>query len=81
MCTKARLVQGGQTSDWTDFHAENASFANVMRLQGDQPAFLEVSIDPAAHGPAGMGHITRGVMLKTADGKELDFELAANIVP
>jgi hypothetical protein len=54
--------------------------ANV-RLSQSQPAYLEVTVDPAAHGERGLGPIQRAVLLKTANGQELRFELAAHIMP
>lgn len=52
-----------------------------MRLVEGRPAILEVTIDPAAHGDRGQGPIKRGVLLKTASGQELRFELSATVTP
>jgi hypothetical protein len=54
--------------------------ANV-RLSQDQPAYLEVTVDPVAHGERGLGPIQRAVLLKTASGQELRFDLAAHVTP
>ncbi|HBY98302.1 MAG: hypothetical protein M5U01_37250 [Ardenticatenaceae bacterium] len=79
MCTKARLVQADQVSEWFGMsHGGSAPVVDVPLEQG-QAAFLEVSIDPAAHGPAGIGPIQRGVMVRTADGQELQFVLEATV--
>ncbi len=51
-----------------------------FRLVAGQPAHLEVTIDPAAHGEAGLGPIRRGVTVKTTSGQELQFELAAQVI-
>lgn len=53
--------------------------ANV-HLGPEQAAYLEVSIDPAAHGDAGLGPIQRGTLLKTASGQSLEFLLTANVL-
>ncbi len=81
MCTKARLVQGKTISPWFGMPMSSAPVppANV-RLAVGTPAYLEVTIDPAAHGEGGLGDIKRGVSLKTAAGQELAFELAARVV-
>lgn len=54
--------------------------ANV-RLSAGQPAYLEVSIDPAAHGDQAFGPILRVVTMRTASGQTMDFELRANVTP
>ncbi len=77
MCTNARLVQGGRTSQWFGMPMTNNPPPANVRLSDDEPAYLEVSIDPAAHGEAGLGQIARAVFLRTADGQELRFDLTA----
>ena len=57
-----------------------AEQAVKMWLEPDQPAYLEVSIDPAAHGDAALGPIMRMVTLRTAGGQALEFELRAKVV-
>lgn len=44
-------------------------------------ATLEVTIDPAAHGPTALGPVSRGVMLMTGSGEELRFTLKAVVTP
>jgi hypothetical protein len=51
-----------------------------FKFNPGQPAFLEVSIDPAAHGEKGLGPIKRGVNLQTTGGQNLKFELTAQVV-
>mgnify|MGYP005853212389 CR=1 FL=1 len=52
----------------------------VFYLTGDQPAYLEVKLDPTAHGPSGVGPVTRGVTLRTSSGQQFEFELRGTIV-
>jgi hypothetical protein len=79
MCTKARLVQADQPSEWFGMsHGAGAAVVNVPLAVG-QPAYLEVSIDPTAHGPDAVGPMQRGVMVQTSEGQELQFVLAANL--
>jgi hypothetical protein len=51
-----------------------------FRVAPDQPAVVEVTIDPAAHGPQGVGPFQRGITLTTADGKVTEFVLKGTIV-
>ena len=81
MCTKARLVQAGKTSEWFGMPmGDGPSPAVDFKLVPNQSAYLEVSIDPAAHGEAGIGPIQRGVSLLTATGQGLQFQLSGIIV-
>jgi hypothetical protein len=81
MCTRARLVQGEQVSGWYSMTHGPAAPAARVRLDSDIPALLEITMDPAAHGPQGVGAVERGIILKTASGQELQFVLAANVTP
>lgn len=77
MCTRARLVQADQTSEWLGMsHAGGRAPINVA-LTPNTPAYVEISVDPAAHGPAGAGPWTRVVALKTAAGQEVQFTVKA----
>jgi hypothetical protein len=58
-------------------HGANAAAWRRWELTPGAPARLEVTIDPAAHGPNATGPISRGVVLTTAEGQELQFTLAA----
>lgn len=50
-----------------------------IKLVAGQPAYLEVRIDPAAHGEGGIGPWQRGVAVTTAGGQSLEFLLTANV--
>ncbi|MHB1006018.1 MAG: hypothetical protein ACYC3S_10295 [Chloroflexota bacterium] len=81
MCTQARLVQAGQASEWHGMPmTDGQGHAYRFKLEPDQPATLEVTIDPAAHGPQGVGPFLRGITITTNDGKEYDFEMKGTIV-
>ncbi len=41
---------------------------------------VRVAFDPAAHGPGGLGKITRVVTIHTADGSAAELVIAANVV-
>jgi hypothetical protein len=82
MCTLARLVQANQVSEWFGMQHSTTFQANVnMRLEPNEPAYLEVTVDPAAHGDAGLGAIRRTVLLKTVSDQMLQLDLIAEVVP
>jgi hypothetical protein len=60
-------------------HGANASTWRTWALTSGVPARLDVTIDPAAHGPAGIGPLSRGVMVTTSAGQELEFTLTARV--
>jgi hypothetical protein len=80
MCTQARLVQASRTSDWFGMSHGTGPQPNVI-LEAGTPAYLEVSVDPAAHGEAGLGKIHRMVWMETESGQELQFNLTAYVTP
>ena len=79
MCTKARLVQVDRVGSWASTLGSDSSRAARTRLDTGA-ARLDVQVDPAAHGEEGLGPITRGVILRTAAGQNLTFEMAAVVV-
>ena len=82
MCTRGRLVQAATVSDWFGMPMPDAPVppANIALRPGG-PSSLEISIDPAAHGEAGLGPIRRGVRLTTATGETMEFTVTATVVP
>jgi hypothetical protein len=82
MCTLARLVQANQVSDWFGMQHTPTFQSNLnLRLTPDEPAYLEVTVDPAAHGDAGLGPIRRTVLLKTQSEQILQLDLVAEVLP
>lgn len=51
-----------------------------FKLVPNEPAYLEVTVDPAAHGEAGLGPLTRRVTMQTAGGQQFSFDLTGVIV-
>lgn len=81
MCTRARLVQGGKISPWFGMPMPDSPVPDVdVQLKPGEGAYLEVTIDPAAHGRAGLGKIQRGINMKTEGGQKLTFSLTATVV-
>jgi len=61
-------------------HEQGAQKPDIKLVAG-QPAYLEVRIDPAAHGQGGAGPWTRGIAVTTAGGQRLEFIVTANVTP
>ncbi len=81
MCTLARLVQGGTVSEWYSMPMQNGSVPSPkVRLRSGEPAYLEVTINPAAHGNAGLGLLQRSVLLETEGGQRIQFDLTGDVV-
>jgi len=80
MCTTGRLVQADRASDWVGMQHDGPVKTVSFKLEPNQPAYLDVRIDPAAHGEAGLGPIERGVAIKTAANQTLEFRLTAQVV-
>lgn len=80
MCTSARLVQAGKETAWFGMPMQTTPPPANVRLRPEEPAYLEVRIDPAAHGDAGLGRMQREVLLQTASHQDLRFELTATVL-
>ena len=80
MCTNARLVQADKASNWFGMAMEGEPLPVAhMQLAANVPAYLEVVIDPAAHGDSGIGPMQRAVLLETVDGDQVEFDLSAQL--
>jgi hypothetical protein len=79
MCTKGRLVQADRQTDWFGMTHTGPNTVVSFDLKGGEPAYLEATIDPAAHGLDAIGPIERGVSVKLASGQVLAFDLKANV--
>lgn len=64
----------------SDWYGAAQQGSDPVELTGGEPATLEVSIDPAAHGEQGLGQNARGVVLETDNGDRFEFELNINVV-
>jgi hypothetical protein len=80
MCTRARLVQAGSASEWFGMTHGEGTRPDIL-LQEGEPAILEIAVDPAAHGEAGLGPIQRMIWLGTSAGQQLQFDVTARVVP
>ncbi len=77
-CTTARLTVGDKTS--REFGMDKRS--TLQKIAPGQTGFLEVTFDPAFHGPQGTGSVVRVVYLSTNDAqnRKVEVKLLANVV-
>jgi hypothetical protein len=81
MCTTALLRVGDIKSPTFGMH-DNSTFWSQKIVPG-QTGFLEVSFDPAFHGPEGAGQAIRIVSFSTNDpqNEKAEVKLLANVTP
>ena len=82
MCTKAKLSVGGQ--NWGPFSMPGHG-GSIPKIAAEVPAGetaeLEVTFDPAAHGPAGVGQIERTITVEQNGQQPLTFGFRAMVTP
>ena len=81
MCTTAMLKVGDKASPEFGMHT-NSSLWSEEILPGEK-ALLEVTFDPAFHGPEGTGQLTRAIYLSTSDplNKKAEVRFNINVTP
>lgn len=81
MCTTAILKVGDKESP--EFGMHTSSLFWSQKITPGETGFLEVTFDPAFHGPQGTGPAVRVVYLSTDDpqNEKTEVKLFANIVP
>ncbi len=77
-CTTARLTINGKTS--AEFGMDKRYTS--QKIAPGEMGFLEITFDPAFHGPQGVGQVVRAVYLSTNDSenKTAEVRLIANVV-
>ncbi len=80
MCTEADLVRGGKTTG--PFGMEGMGYTPTLdeTLASNEEAEIKAVFDPAAHGPAGLGHIERLITVENS-GKTLELVFTADVMP
>lgn len=81
MCTSATLIKGNER--FGPFGMPGHGFIpNINQaIRAGEEAQIEVTFDPAAHGPSGVGAIARDVLVETSDGAKLLMEIRAVVTP
>jgi len=81
MCTNAELRMGEKKYGPYGMPGHGAVPKVRAELGAGQEAVVTVIFDPAAHGPAGVGPISRVVFLEDAAGGSLQLQFSANVTP
>jgi len=80
MCTVASLMKDGDEIGPFGMQGMGVTPNIKEKLEQGQEAEILVVFDPAAHGPAGVGKISRAVFVENSGGK-LEFYFDANVTP
>lgn len=72
-------MQADRQTDWFGLTHDGPNTTVSFDLKAGVPAYLEVKIDPAAHGPDAIGPIERGVSVNLAGGQVFTVDLTANV--
>lgn len=78
MCTEARLETSEDQTPFFGMPGHGFTPKINRLINGGDEAIIEVVFDPAAHGPAGVGPISRVVYLES--GEETPFEIGFSAV-
>lgn len=81
MCTEATLDHGGRRFGPFGMPGHGAFPVLNEAIGPGESATVVAIFDPAAHGPAGVGAISRIVRLEGAEGSNVEFSFAANVTP
>lgn len=82
MCTTAVLLQGERRIGPFGMEGHGGPIPTISEnIYAGSETAIEVTFDPAAHGPAGVGTIDRNVLIQTTDGKQLVLGIKAQVVP
>ncbi|MBX4187058.1 MAG: DUF1573 domain-containing protein, partial [Candidatus Doudnabacteria bacterium] len=81
MCTNAKLRINGQEFGPFGMQGHGAMKMLNQSLEQGQEAQLEVTFDPNAHGPSGIGVIERAITIQTDKGEIAVMNIKANVTP
>ena len=81
MCTVAVLQKGDKK--FGPFGMPGHGFVPKMdaEVSPGEEVSVDVTFDPAAHGPAGVGSIQRVVVLENNAGENVELQISANVEP
>ena len=81
MCTKAKIKLGDKNTVFAGMKGHTAGLMPInpdITLEPGQEMVIDVEFDPNAHGPKGVGPITRSVIIET-DGEKLEFMFSGTV--
>ncbi len=81
-CTTAVLefANGGEAGPFGMPGHKSVETELDRTLAAGEDLAVRVNFDPAAHGPGGLGNVTRVVTLHTADGETTELTITASVV-
>ncbi len=81
MCTTAKLMMDNK--QFGPYGMPGHGFIPRINkaIDAGKEAIVEVTFDPAAHGPSGVGRIQRTITLENNAGQPLEFEFTALVTP
>lgn len=81
MCTTAVLKMNGKT--FGPYGMPGHGFIPKINQEfgSGEEAIVEVTFDPAAHGPAGLGLIQRAIILENNTGELFQLSFTADVMP
>lgn len=82
MCTTAYLSVGDKKRGPFGMPGHGGALTTTyQKISSGEEAEVEVIFDPAAHGPAGVGSISRVVTIEPEAGAPLELSFKANVTP
>lgn len=81
MCTQATLVMGSKKRGPFGMQGHGIIPKINEVLDAEKDAEVEVVFDPAAHGPAGVGRISRAIYLENNQSAPFELQISANVTP
>ncbi len=81
MCTTASVSKGEEREGPFGMPMHGPIPTIALALAPGEEASVEIVFDPAAHGPAGVGKISRTVTLESDAADDLKIDFAANVTP
>lgn len=82
MCTEAFLTENGQRIGPFGMPGHGGGTTAISAIiPAGESRELEVVFDPAAHGPAGIGKITRAVFIEDENNGTKTIEISAAVTP
>lgn len=81
MCTTATLTAGGKKFGPVGMPGHDSIPTIGYALAPGKEATVEVIFDPAAHGPSGVGPISRAVRIEASEGAPVELTFTAFVRP
>lgn len=82
MCTKAKLIVGDKSWGPYGMPGHGGPIPNIAaEIPAGGESEVEVTFDPAAHGPAGIGRVERTVTLQLNGQNPIILGFRANVTP